>query len=296
MMDNKLLGELLTIHLGKYGFKDYGGKLFYLDLPDSIVILEQLCYNGAAELYLGLIIKVCHPSISKISKALLRDKMIIDSYSYNRLFYPTASGNPFGFDLYDIPEKEFESKIDQMYSQYIESFSRGYLYGIECYNRLYDGKRHFMFELFRDSAEAIGHPELAADRGHDWLISDQYLLLFKYKVDNRYVNENTASYLMENVIKKAPEELSGKALTKWCNQRCKELLLVSGKRISLGWGILFPFVDGKPLKYCGYEMEPNGRGREVYLNEDTGERFYYIKKKLDKNNPCRSEYEIIKVG
>ena len=57
MMDNKLLGELLTIHLGKYGFKDYGGKLFYLDLPDSIVILEQLCYNGAAELHLGLIIK-----------------------------------------------------------------------------------------------------------------------------------------------------------------------------------------------------------------------------------------------
>lgn len=292
-MDNKQLGKLLTAHLAKYGFKGFGGKLFYLDLPDAIVVLEQLCYNGAAELYLKLIIKACHPQITKISKSLLQNEMIIDSCSHNRLLYPTENG--FSFDLYDIPDAEFESKINLMYSLYIEKFSEGFLCGIENYNRLYDGKLHLLFDLFRDSAEAIGHLELAGRHGHDWLISDQYLLLYKYKIDDRYVNENTASYLMENVVKQAPTELSGKALTKWCNQRCKELLLVSGKRISLGWGILFPFVDGKPLKYCGCEIEPNGRSKQIYLNEDTGERFCYIKKKSEGNKPDCNTYEIVKI-
>ena len=248
-MDHKRLCELLTSSLSKYGFKGYGGKLFYLELPDSIIILKQLSYNSAAELYLDLIIKSCHPEINKISKTLLQNEKIIDNYGYYKLFYLTEKG--YGFDLYDIAETMFESKIDEIYTLYIQKFTEGVLCGIASYNRMYDGKAHLRFELYRDSAEIIGHPELAGQHGHDWLSSDQYLLLNKYHIDDRYVNENTACYLMENVVKKAPQELSGKALTKWCNQKCKELL-VSGKRIRLGWGILFPFVNGKPLKYCGY--------------------------------------------
>lgn len=296
-MDNKRLGELLTKYLTKYGFKGYAGKLFYLDLPDSILILEQLCYNAAAELYLKLIIKSCHPEITQISKTLLKNEMMIDNYSYHKLFYSSdkLSRNGLWYDLYDISQGDFESKIDDIYTRYIHKFTEGFLAGIENFNRMYDGQLYGKFELYRDSAESIGHPELAGFRGHDWLISDQYLLLYKYKIDDRYVNENTASYIMNNVVKQAPEGLSGKALTKWCNQRCRDLFLVSGKRISLGWGILFPIVDGTPLKYCGYEIGPDGRGKEAYLNEDTGERFYYIKRKIDPNFPYCSEYEIVKI-
>ena len=43
-MDKELLGELLIRSLAKYNFKNYGKKLFYLDLKDSIIILEQLTY------------------------------------------------------------------------------------------------------------------------------------------------------------------------------------------------------------------------------------------------------------
>ncbi len=291
-MDSKQLNELLIKALTKYDFKCYGGKLFALDLPDSIVVLEQQYYHGASELYLRLIIKACHPEIEKISKSLLKDEMRIDSYWIHKLFYPTEKG--YRWDLYDISERDFESKIDEIYSLYIESFSEGVICGIENFNRMCDGRVFTKFELYRDSAEAIGHPELAGYRGHDWLISDEYLLRYKYKIDERYINENTASYLMENVIKKAPEELSGKEQIKWYNERCKELLLISGKRVKLEWGSIFPFVNGKPLKYCGLELDSNGR-KEIYFNEDTGERFYYIKKKSDKNYPYCKEYEIVKI-
>ena len=45
-------------------------------------------------------------------------------------------------------------------------------------------------------------------------------------------------------------------------------------------------------------MEPNGHGKEIYLNEDTGERFYYIKiikDKKDLYDPCKCEYKVIKI-
>ena len=67
-MDKELLGELLIKSLAKYNFKNYGKKLFYLDLKDSIIILEQLTYMTCAELYINFIIKECHPEICKITK------------------------------------------------------------------------------------------------------------------------------------------------------------------------------------------------------------------------------------
>ncbi len=278
-MDNKRLGELLTKTLAKYGFKSYGGKLFYLDLPDSIVILDQRSSMGASALYLRLIIKACHPEISKISKSILQDEMLIDSYWWEKLLYRSEKGyKGYGWNLYEISEKDFEAKIDEIYSLYIQKFCEGVINGIQGFHIV---PWHNKFELYRDSAEAIGHPELAGYRGHDWLVSDWYLLVNKYKIDIRYVNDNTASYLMENVIKKAPEELSGKAKVKWCNEKCKELLLVSGKRVNLCYDAIFPFVDGKPLKYCGMKLNDDGH-TEIYLNEDTGERFHYIKKKRTK--------------
>ena len=72
-MDKKILGNLLTVSLTKYNFENYGSKLFYLELKDSIIILEQTVYNGGAEIYLSIIIKECHPEISKITKNIIKD-------------------------------------------------------------------------------------------------------------------------------------------------------------------------------------------------------------------------------
>ena len=66
-MKKEMLGELLIHALKKYNFKNYGSKLFYLELEDSIIILEQTNYRGCAEMYLSIIIKECHPEISKIT-------------------------------------------------------------------------------------------------------------------------------------------------------------------------------------------------------------------------------------
>ena len=49
-MDKEMLGKLLTASLKKYDFRNYGSNLFYLELKDSIVILEQTVFNGGAEI------------------------------------------------------------------------------------------------------------------------------------------------------------------------------------------------------------------------------------------------------
>ena len=86
-MDSATLGKALVAELAKYGFSNYGSKLFYREFSDRFVILKQVNYNMAAELYLQLIIKECHPEITKITKHIIRDKMLIDSCSYDKLFY-----------------------------------------------------------------------------------------------------------------------------------------------------------------------------------------------------------------
>lgn len=67
-MDSATLGKALVDALSKHGFSHYGTKLFYQEYPDCILILKQETYNMAAELYLRLIIKECHPEITKITK------------------------------------------------------------------------------------------------------------------------------------------------------------------------------------------------------------------------------------
>jgi len=82
-MDKEMLGRLLIDSLNKYNFKNYGSKLFYLELIDSIIILEQFFHNGGAEMYLNIIIKECHPEISKITKNILKDNLLLDSTGGN---------------------------------------------------------------------------------------------------------------------------------------------------------------------------------------------------------------------
>ena len=148
-------------------------------------------------------------------------------------------------------------------------------------------------KLFVDSAERIGHLELAGDKGHDWFLSDRYILLFEYGVDVRFVNENTQRYIMENVVSNLPADLKGKQRSKWCDQRCKEIFLMQGKRFNLGHGILFPFVNGKPLKYCGCNiMPPNDY--QIYYNDETGETFHY-KRVKDEAASGGDKWEIVKV-
>lgn len=88
-MDAITLSSLLIHALGKYDFQNYGPKLFYRNLPDCILILEQTNYNTAAEMYLSLIIKECHPELQKINKKVLKDKMLIDTYNYDKLIFRT---------------------------------------------------------------------------------------------------------------------------------------------------------------------------------------------------------------
>ena len=291
-MDHKIMLALLKNSLNELGFKNYGQRLFYIEYDECIVVLEQLTYNMTAELYLKLIIKKCHPEITKITKQVISDKMIIDTFSYNRLMYKTSNG--LEYDLYNIPLDIFDKKIKEIHDSCIYPFSYGVVEGITKYKEYVKADKYgFAMDLFIDSAEKIGHPELAGEKGHDWFLTDRYILLFEYEVDERFVNENTERYIMENVVKNIPKDLKGKQISEWCNQRCKEIFLMQGKRFFLGWGILFPFVDGKPLKYCGCNvMPPNNY--QIYYNEETKETFHY-KRVKDETSQEGYKWEIIKV-
>ena len=54
-------------------------------------------------------------------------------------------------------------------------------------------------------------------------------------------------------------------------------------------------ICGKPLKYYGCEINPGGKAKQFYLNEDTNERFYLIITKVDNNDRDNIEYELIKI-
>ena len=286
-MDNKVLGELLIKSLNKYGFNNYGSKLFYLEFKDSIVILEQLTYLGCAELYLRFIIKECHPEINKITKSILKDEMIIDSYDFNKLLYKTLEG--YRWNFYDIPVDEFEFVIGQLYNDLIKPFEIDYINGINNYNKFAYKKLHgHQAKIYKDTAEKINRPDLAAYRGHDWLISDWYILVNKYNIDNRFVNSNTEKYIMERVIPNIPENLKGKEISKWCNERCKEIFISKKRRRDFGYGIVFPFINGKPLKFDSIDGQ-----FQIFVNDETGE--VYRCKVTDKTDLDNIKYEIHKV-
>ncbi len=288
--DKESLGKLLKHSLGKYNFKNCGSKLFYLELKDSIIILKQAVYNGGAEMYLSMIIKECHPEIGKITKSILDDAMLIDTYTANKLFYKTADG--YHWDFFEIDADAFENTIDAFYHENIQPFETGYLNGIAHYNALYCKIFYgHQMKLYKDSAEKIGHTELASEKGHDWYLSDYYYLTNKCNVDARFVNSNTEKYIIEHVIQNTPEGLTGKEITKWRNERCKEIFIAKRMRSSFGWGITFPFVDGKPLKFYGTDHK-TGRAVQVYIDEETGAFYHCI---VDKSDPDNVKYEIYKV-
>lgn len=290
-MDREVFVKLLASSLAKYNFKNYGAKLFYLDLKDSIVILEQRFHNGGAELYLSIIIKECHPEISKITKNVLNDNLLIDTHMSNKLFYQKGDGHHW--DFLDIDLDEFENTIDGFYFENIKPFETSYLNGIEHYNELYYKIFHGnQIKLYKDSAEKIGHSELSSSRGHEWFLSDYYYLVFKCNIDPRFVNKNTEKYIIDNVVEKSPEELKGKNLTKWRNERCKEIFIAKRMWQNFGYGITFPFIDGKPLKFCGTDIE-NKKIIEIYINDETGDLYHCIV--TDKSNPDDVKYIIYRV-
>ena len=289
-MDKEALGKLLVQSLNKYNFKNYASKLFYMELNDSIVILEQTYHNGAAEMYLNIIIKECHPELSKITKGILKDNLLLDTTG-GKLFFKTKNGYQWNF--LNISVDEFESTIDDFYNENIKPFEISYLNGIKHYNELYYEIFYGnQIELYKDIAEKIGHPELAHFRGHEWFLSDYYYLVFKCNIDSRFVCSNTEKYIIENVIKKSPEGLKGKELTKWRNERCKEMLIAKRMWRSFGYGIPFPFIDEKPLKFYGTDIE-NGKAISIFINEETGE-FYHCRI-TDRSDPNDVKYEVYKV-
>ena len=101
----------------------------------------------------------------------------------------------------------------------------------------------YPFPLFEDSAQKINHPELASHIGHEWFLSDYYYLVHRCNIDSRFVNSNTEKYIIKNVIEQSPEELKGKDLTKWRNERCKEIFVAKRMWRRFGYGITFPFID-----------------------------------------------------
>lgn len=289
-MDKEMLGQRLIDSLAKYHFKNYGTKLFYLEFHDSIVILEQVFHNGGAEMYLNMIIKGCHPEISKITQRVLKDPLLLDSTG-GKLFYKTEAG--FHWNFLDIDADGFSDTIDAFYHMNIKPFETGFLAGIEHYNKLYSEIFYGnQIKLYKDTAEKIGHPELAYFRGHEWFLSDAYYLIYKCHVDERFVCSNTETYILENVIEKSPKELQGKDLTKWRNQRCKELLIAKRMWRDFGYGIPFPFMDGKPLKFYGTDIK-DGKAISIFINEETGE-FYHCRI-TDRSDPNDVKYVIDKV-
>ena len=108
--------------------------------------------------------------------------------------------------------------------------------------------------------------------------------------------DGNAKFILENIIAKIPSELKGKAREKWCNEKCKELFVRQGYRKYFGYGLAFPIINGKPLKFCGFEIDKNTyRSDEIYINEDTNEKFKYIRKTVDAKTKKVLEYEIIKL-
>ena len=289
-MDKETLGKLLIQSLKKYNFKNYGSRLFYIELDDSIVVLEQTYHNGSAEMYLNIIIKECHPELSKITKSVLNDNLLLDTTG-GKLFYKIKTG--YHWNFLDIPVDKFESTIDEFYKENILPFETSYLKGIKNYNKLYYKIFYGnQIKLYKDIAEKIGHLELAHFRGHDWFLSDYYYLIFKCNIDSRFVCSNTEKYIIENVIKKSPVDLKGKNLTKWRNERWKEMLIAKRMWHSFGFGIPFPVIDGKPLKFYGTDIE-NGKSISIFINEEKGE-FYHCKI-TDRTNPTDAQYELYKV-
>ena len=251
-MDKNILCNLLIKSLSKYNFKNNGNKLFCLDLKDSIIILEQLTYMTCAELYINFIIKECHPEVYKITKKVLKDQMLIDNYNYIKIYY----NNGHGYDFYNINEDVFQDKIDEVYNNYVKPFQTNYMDGLNNLYEIISKERYsFPLKLYKDSAYKINHPEFAGYRGHDWLVSDEYLLSNVYRLDSRFINKNTAKYIMDNVLKKAPENLKGKVLTKWCDEKCKEIFISKSKRRDFGWRLILPLLNGKPLKYFGIDKQ-----------------------------------------
>ena len=115
-MDNKKMLALLKNSLRALGFKNYGQRLFYIEYDECFVVLEQFTYNMVAELYLKVIIKQCHSEITKITKKVITDKMIIDTFAYNRLMYKTSNG--LEYDLYNVPLDIFDKKIKKVIFRY----------------------------------------------------------------------------------------------------------------------------------------------------------------------------------
>lgn len=294
-MDKTSLGNFLINSLSKYGFYNYGSKLFYKEFSDSVVILEQLNYRTCAELYFRLIIKSCHPEMTNITKAVLKDEMIIDTANYPKMLYYTENG--YRWDFYDIPETDFSDKVDMLYNNYLKGFEINVIEGIKSYNNFEASMKYpNLLMLWKDSAEKIGYLEVAGIRGHDWLLNDYYIVVYKNGVDSRYVNDGNAKFILENIIAKIPSELKGKAREKWCNEKCKELFVRQGYRKYFGYGLAFPIINGKPLKFCGFEIDKNTyRSDEIYINEDTNEKFKYIRKTVDAKTKKVLEYEIIKL-
>ena len=291
-MKKEMLGELLIHSLKKYNFKNYGSKLFYLELEDSIIILEQTNYRGCAEMYLSIIIKECHPEISKITKSILKDDLLIDNHTANKLRYNTPNG--YRWNFYDIDVNDFEKTIDEFYNENIKSFEKDYMSGIEHYNELYYKIAYgHQIQLYKDSAEKIGHPELASHRGHDFFLSDYYYLTYKCNIDSSFVNSNTEKYIIENVIKQSPKDLTGKELTKWRNERCKEILIAKKMWHRFGCGMTFPFIDGKPLKFYGTDIKDK-KAVEVYINEQTGE-LYHCRRTTNRFDDQNIQYDLYKV-
>ena len=58
-----------------------------------------------------------------------------------------------------------------------------------------------------------------------------------------------------------------------------------------GYGITFPFIDGKPLKFFDTDIQ-NGKAIQVYKNEDTGEMYHC--RITDKSDPNDVKYELYK--
>ena len=216
--------------------------------------------------------------------------MLIDTHSSNKLLYRTPNG--YRWNFFDIEANVFEETIDSFYDESIMPFEISCLNGIEQFNKLYYeilcGQQ---IRLYKDSAEQIGHTELASFRGHDWFLSDYYYLTYKCNIDSRFVNSNTERYIIDNVIKKIPEGIKGKDLTKWCNRRCKEIFISKKFRRDFGWQITFPFVDGKPLQFCGTDTK-DGKAVEVYINEETGEMYHC---RRDMSDLQDIKYELWKV-
>ena len=149
---------------------------------------------------------------------------MIDTHTCNKLFYKTADG--YHWNFFDIDAGGFEKTIDEFYTTNIKPFETGYLNGIKHYNELYYKIFYgHQIALYKDSAKKTDHPELASHIGHEWFLSDYYYLVYKCNINSRFVNSNTEKYIINNVINKAPEDLKGKNLHKWYNQRCKEIFI-----------------------------------------------------------------------